>query len=108
LGTSATLAVSAKQRALAKRYDIKMIGIEKDPHSVAIAQARVQASELSDRIQIVQGHIFQLESLSQQLDYVLAEAILTMQSLSGKAKVLQGVRDRTMNGAKMCIKVTPI
>lgn len=90
LGTSAI--------ALAQRYPINLVGIEKDPDSVAIARARVEAAGLSDRIQILQGNIFQLESLSQQFDYVLAEAILTMQSPAGKARILQGVRDRLKPG----------
>jgi predicted O-methyltransferase YrrM len=84
--------------ALAKRYDIKIVGIEKDCDRVAIAQARVQAAGLGDRVQIVEGNIFELESLSQQFDYVLAEAILTMQSPAGKTKILQGVRDRLKSG----------
>jgi cyclopropane fatty-acyl-phospholipid synthase-like methyltransferase len=84
--------------ALAKRYNIKVVGIEKDPGNVAIAQARVQTAGLGDRVQIIQGTIFQLESLPQQFDYILAEAILTMQSPAGKAKILHGVRDRLKPG----------
>lgn len=90
LGTSAI--------ALAQRYDISVVGIEKDPGNAAIARAR--AAGLGDRVQIVQGSIFQLESLPQQFDYVLAEAILTMQSPSGKARILQGIRDRLKPGGK--------
>lgn len=90
LGTSAI--------ALAKRYNINIVGIEKDPGSVATAQARVQAAGISDRVQIIQANIFQLESLPQQFDYVLAEAILTMQSPLGKARILQGVYDRLKPG----------
>jgi cyclopropane fatty-acyl-phospholipid synthase-like methyltransferase len=86
LGTSAI--------ALAKSYPINVVGIEKDLDHVAIAQARVQAAGLGDRVQIIPGNIFQLELLPQQFDYVLAEAILTMQSPAGKARILRGVRDR--------------
>jgi len=92
LGTSAI--------ALAQRYDINVVGIEKEPDNVAIAQARVQTAGLNDRVQIIQGSIFELESLSQQFDYVLAEAILTMQSPAAKARILQGVRDRLKPGGR--------
>ncbi|MBW4622679.1 MAG: methyltransferase domain-containing protein [Cyanosarcina radialis HA8281-LM2] len=92
LGTSAI--------ALAERYDIKIVGIEADPNSVAIAQSRVRAARLSDRVQIIPGNIFQLESLPQQFDCVFAEAILTMQSPAGKAKILQGVRDCLKPGGR--------
>lgn len=86
--------------ALTKWYNINIVGIEKDPSSVAIAQANVRAAGLSDRVQIIQGNIFQLEALNQKFDYVLAEAILTMQLPAGKAKILQGVRDRLKPGGK--------
>lgn len=92
LGTSAI--------ALAKRYDVKVTGIEKSPERVAVAQARVKAAGLSDQVQILQGDIFQLESIPSQFDYVLAEAILTMQSAAGKNAILQGVRDRLKPGGQ--------
>jgi cyclopropane fatty-acyl-phospholipid synthase-like methyltransferase len=86
--------------ALAKRYGVKVTGIEKSCDRVATAQARVKAAGLSDQVQILQGNIFQLESISTQFDYVLAEAILTMQSSTGKNAILQGVRDRIKPGGK--------
>jgi ubiquinone/menaquinone biosynthesis C-methylase UbiE len=77
--------------ALAKRYGVKVTGIEKSPGRVVAAQAKVKAAGLSDQIQILQGDIFHLELISVQFDFVLAEAILTMQSSMGKDMILQGV-----------------
>lgn len=70
------------------------MGIEKNPDSVARAQANVAAAGLSNRVKIIEGDIFQLERVTGQFDYVLAEAILTMQSAMGKAKVLAGIAER--------------
>jgi predicted O-methyltransferase YrrM len=86
--------------ALAQRYNVRVVGIEKNPDSVARARANVTAAGLSDRIEIIEGDIFHLDQLTQQFDYVLAEAILTMQSSSGKVKILAGVRDRLKPGGK--------
>jgi cyclopropane fatty-acyl-phospholipid synthase-like methyltransferase len=86
--------------ALAKRYGVKVTGIEKNPDRLATAQARVKAAGLGDRVQILQGDIFHLESIPTQFDYVLAEAILTMQSSTGKNAILQGVRDRLKPGGQ--------
>jgi cyclopropane fatty-acyl-phospholipid synthase-like methyltransferase len=84
--------------ALAKNYGVFVVGIERDADRVAIAQAQVRAAGLADQVQILQGDIFHLEGISQQFDYVLAEAILTMQSPGGKAKMLQGVGERLKPG----------
>lgn len=86
--------------ALAQRYGVCVVGIEKNPESVARAQANVAAAGLSHQIQIREGDIFHLEQLTETFDYVLAEAILTMQSPVGKAKLLAGVRDRLKPGGK--------
>lgn len=86
--------------ALAKRYGVRVVGVEKNPESVARARANVAAAELTDRVQIIEGDIFHLEQITEQFDYVLAEAILTMQSPSGKAKILAGVADRLKPGGK--------
>lgn len=86
--------------ALAQRYNLRIVGIEQNPESVARASANIAAAGLSDQIQIIEGDIFHLDRLSEKFDYVLAEAILTMQSPSGKAKILTGVRDRLKPGGK--------
>ena len=80
--------------ALAKRYDVQVLGLEKDPDRVATAQAKAHLAGLDQQVQFVQGNIFQLEAISTSFDYVLAEAILTMQSPAGKAQILAGVCNR--------------
>ena len=80
--------------SLARRYGVNVIGIEKNPDSLARAQAHIAAANLTDQVKIIEGDIFHLERITDQFDYVLAEAILTMQSASGKAKVLGGICDR--------------
>ncbi|MEM9809328.1 MAG: class I SAM-dependent methyltransferase [Cyanobacteria bacterium P01_D01_bin.56] len=80
--------------ALAQRYGVRVVGIEKNPDSVARAQANVTAAGLTDQVAIIEGDIFHLERVTEQFDYVLAEAILTMQSAAGKAKILAGIGDR--------------
>ncbi|HEY9663646.1 MAG TPA: class I SAM-dependent methyltransferase [Allocoleopsis sp.] len=86
--------------ALAKRYGVRVVGVEKNPESVARARANIHAAGLDDQVQVIEGDIFHLEQISGQFDYVLAEAILTMQSIPGKAKILQGIHDRLKPGGK--------
>ncbi|WP_088892517.1 SAM-dependent methyltransferase [Leptolyngbya ohadii] len=86
--------------ALAQKYGVRVVGVEKNPESVARARANVAAAGLSDRIQIIEGDIFKLDQITEQFDYVLAEAILTMQSAPGKAKILSGIADRLKPGGK--------
>ncbi|MDV3351180.1 class I SAM-dependent methyltransferase [Leptothoe sp. LEGE 181152] len=80
--------------SLAQRYGVRVVGIEKNPDSVARAQAKVVAAGLQGQVSIMEGDIFHLEQVTEQFDYVLAEAILTMQSAGGKAKILAGICDR--------------
>jgi SAM-dependent methyltransferase len=86
--------------ALAKRYGVNVIGIEKNADSVAIAQQNIAAANLSDQVRVMEGDIFHLDQIPGKFDYVLAEAILTMQAPAGKAKILTGVRDRLKLGGK--------
>jgi cyclopropane fatty-acyl-phospholipid synthase-like methyltransferase len=87
--------------ALAERFGVQVVGVEKNPDSVARARANVAAAGLSDRVEIVEGDIFHLDRrISQQFDWVLAEAILTMQSPLGKAKIVSGICDRLKPGGK--------
>ena len=86
--------------ALAQHFNVKVVGVEKNPDSVARARANIAAAGLTDRVEIVEGDIFHLDRISQQFDYVLAEAILTMQSPSGKAKIISGIYDRLKPGGK--------
>ncbi len=78
--------------AIGKRFNVRVVGIEKNPDSVAKARENIKAAGLSDRVTIIEGDIFQLDKITDKFDYVLAEAILTMQSDAGKAKVLLGIK----------------
>jgi predicted O-methyltransferase YrrM len=80
--------------ALARRYGVRVVGIEKNPDSVARAQTNIAAAGLINQVEVIEGDIFHLDQLKEQFDYVLAEAILTMQSNPGKAKILGGICDR--------------
>jgi len=80
--------------ALAKQFGVRVVGVEKNPDSVVRAGANIQAAGVADLVEVIEGDIFQLDAISEQFDYVLAEAILTMQSPSGKAKLLRSIHDR--------------
>ncbi|MGA9377515.1 MAG: class I SAM-dependent methyltransferase [Phormidium sp.] len=86
--------------ALAQRFGVKVVGVEKNPASVARARANIQAAGLADKITIIEGDIFHLEAISGEFDYVFAEAILSMQSAPGKAKILSGIHDKLKPGGK--------
>jgi predicted O-methyltransferase YrrM len=73
--------------AIARRFGVRVVGIEKNPDSVAKARANIEAAGLSDRIEIVEGDIFKLDAIDRQFDCIFAEAILTMQSQPGKEKM---------------------
>jgi cyclopropane fatty-acyl-phospholipid synthase-like methyltransferase len=79
--------------SIAKRFDVCVVGIEKNPESVAKARENIKNAGLENRVKIIEGDIFHLETITEKFDYVLAEAILTMQSPAGKAKVLQAIHD---------------
>ena len=78
---------------IAKRFDVRVVGIERNPDSVAKARKNIQAAGLTDRITIIEGDIFELDRVTEKFDYVLAEAILTMQSNVGKTKILAGIKN---------------
>lgn len=85
---------------LAKRYGVRVVGVEKNPESVARARVNIKAAGLEDQVQVIEGDVFHLEQIPEQFDYVLAEAILTMQSSPAKVKILHGVHDRLKPGGK--------
>lgn len=85
---------------LVQRYGVKVIGVEKNPESVQKARENIRVAGLENQIEIVEGDIFHLETISGQFDHVLAEAILSMQSASGKAKVLQGIGQKLKPGGQ--------
>jgi len=86
--------------ALAQHYGVKVVGVEKNPDSVARARVNIRAAGLENQIEIIEGDIFHLEAILGQFDYVLAEAILTMQSPPGKAKILAGIHNKLKPGGK--------
>jgi len=86
--------------AIAQRFNVRVVGVEKNPDSVPKARENIKAAGLEDRVTIIEGDIFQLDKMAEKFDYVLAEAILTMQSDVGKAKVLAKIRDRLKPGGK--------
>ncbi|MDZ8225033.1 class I SAM-dependent methyltransferase [Nostoc sp. ChiVER01] len=86
--------------ALAKSYHVKVVGVEKNPDSVACARANICAAGLENQVEIIEGNIFNLEAILGKFDYVLAEAILTMQSPLGKAKILAEIHNRLKPGGK--------
>lgn len=86
--------------ALAQRFNVQVVGVEKNPESVARARANIQAAGLQNQVQIIEGDIFDLDSLNQKFDCVFAEAILSMQSAPGKAKILQQIRNCLKPGGK--------
>ncbi|MEB3179898.1 MAG: methyltransferase domain-containing protein [Nostocaceae cyanobacterium] len=85
---------------LAQHYGVKVVGVEKNPASVERARANIRTASLENQIQIIEGDIFHLEAIAGQFDYVLAEAILSMQSSSGKAKILAGIHNKLKLGGK--------
>jgi len=86
--------------ALAKQHQVKVTGIEKNVESVAKAQANIAAARVKDQVNVIKGDIFFLDRVPGEFDFVLAEAILTMQSPYAKAKILAGVRNRLRPGGK--------
>jgi predicted O-methyltransferase YrrM len=86
--------------ALAKRFGVRVVGVEKNPESVAIACANIRAAGLENQVEIIEGDIFHVEAISEQFDYVLAEAILSMQSAPAKAKILNSIHNRLKPGGK--------
>ncbi len=85
---------------IAKRFNVRVVGVEKNPDSVAKAQKNIKAAGLQDRVTIIEGDIFQLDKIIDKFDYVLAEAILTMQSDVGKAKILSAIKNCLKPGGK--------
>ncbi|MGL6340375.1 MAG: SAM-dependent methyltransferase [Waterburya sp.] len=96
------LAASCGESAIeiTKRFNVRVVGIEKNPNSVAKARENIKAAGLSDQVTILEGDIFQLDEITDKFDYVLAEAILTMQSDVGKATILSGIRNCLKPGGK--------
>lgn len=86
--------------AMAKRFGVKVVGVEKNPESVARSRENIREAGLENQIEIIEEDIFNLDAIAGQFDYVLAEAIVTMQSPPGKAKLLQQIRGKLKPGGK--------
>ncbi len=84
--------------ALARQFDVKVVGVEQNPESVERSRAAVEAAGLSDRIGFIEASIFNLDEIPEQFDFVLAEAIVTMQGAAGKVKLFHLIRDRLKPG----------
>ncbi len=85
---------------LAKRYGVHVTGIEKNPDNIARARANVSAAGLASQVEILEGDIFHLDQIDKKFDYVLAEAILTMQSDAGKPRILSEIYNCLKPGGK--------
>ncbi|MGD1936209.1 MAG: SAM-dependent methyltransferase [Cyanophyceae cyanobacterium] len=86
--------------ALGKNYGVNVVGVERNTDSVSIAQNNIEAANIADQVKIIQGDITQLDAVSGTYDFVLAEAILTMQSAATKAQILAGIHNRLKPGGK--------
>lgn len=87
--------------AIAKQFEVRVIGVEKNPDSVIRARANIEAAGVAHLVEVIEGDIFKLDEISEQFDYVLAEAILTMQSPLGKAKLFRSIHDRLKPGGRL-------
>ncbi|OKH12956.1 SAM-dependent methyltransferase [[Limnothrix rosea] IAM M-220] len=86
--------------ALATKYGVKVVGIERNEDSVAIAQENIAAAEVPGQVQVIPGDIQRLADVPGEFDFVLAEAILTMQSPVQRAKILAGIKERLRPGGR--------
>lgn len=86
--------------AIARRFGVRVVGVEKNPESVERSRQNIRAAGLESQIEIIEGDIFRLEEIPGEFDYVLAEAILTLQSLPGKTKLVESIRKKLKTGGK--------
>ncbi len=86
--------------AIAQRFGVRVVGVEKNPESVKRSRQNIRAAGLESQIEIIEEDIFHLEEIPGEFDYVLAEAILTLQSLPGKTKLVKSIRQKLKPGGK--------
>lgn len=88
--------------AIASTFGVQVIGIEQNPESVAKAEVNIRAAGLEGQVKIILGDIFNLDALPipPKFDYVLAEAILSMQPTVAKIKLLKTIRSHLKDGGK--------
>jgi predicted O-methyltransferase YrrM len=81
--------IGTRAIAMARQYQVQVIGFEQNPRNVAIAQARIRKAGLAQHIQILPGRLEQAQHFTQVFDYILAETLLTLHSETEKAEMLQ-------------------
>lgn len=82
---------------LARDYGLKVTGIDKNEKSVAYAKQRLDLVE-DININILLGDILDLDKLDGEFNYILAEAILTMQTNKNKSRVLSDIHRKLKSG----------
>lgn len=85
-------------KTLAADYGLEVTGIDNSKESVARAQQQLDGEP---HITIVHGDILELDDLNEHYDYILAEAIVTMQAGPRKAKILANAYRRLKPGGKL-------
>jgi len=91
--------------SLAKNAGVRVVGVERNPDSVARARANIQAAGLVGQVEVLQGIFSTWRRF--RADYVLAEAILTMQSPPGKTKILRSIHDRLQARGQISLPELP-
>lgn len=86
--------------SLVKRFNVRVVGIEKNPESVAKARENIKKAGLENKITIIEDDIFHLDNISEKFDYILAEAIITMQSPAKKAQILNTIQSHLKSTGK--------
>lgn len=85
-------------RTLAADYGLRVTGIDNSKESVARAQQQLHGQP---HVTIVHGDILKLDALQTRYDYILAEAIVTMQAGPRKAKILADAYRQLNPGGKL-------
>jgi predicted O-methyltransferase YrrM len=81
--------IGTRAIAMARQYQVQVIGFEQNPKNVAIAQARIRKAGLTRQIQILPGCLEQEQRFAQAFDYILAETMLTLRSKAEKVEMLR-------------------
>lgn len=87
-------------QTLANEYGLRVTGIDNNAASVAHAR-RELSNNGQNSVTVLQGDIMELDQLTERYDYILAEAIVTMQADRRKIKILENAFDRLKPGGKL-------
>lgn len=85
---------------LSHEYGLDVTGIDRNQASVERAKKAIADSDKA-KIHIKLGDILKLDAVSDNYDYILAEAILTMQTDGHKRKILRDAYDKLNPGGLM-------